>query len=67
MTVNGYTVVAHRPTNGNGNGVVILASVPRVGGYEYVVATMNNVMDDHWFSGYYTENLVNGVNAFYER
>jgi len=66
--VNGYAVIAHRPASANSEGIVILASVPRVsGGYEYVVATMNSLAQDHWFSGFYTDNLVNGINRYYER
>lgn len=61
--VNGYAVTAHKPYN---DGFVILATTYNNGRYEYVVATMNDIDDPHWFSGYYTENIVSAINRYYE-
>lgn len=66
-TVNGFTITAHH--NQATDGVLILGSraMNNELGYEYVVATMADISEGHWFSGYYTNNIVNAINHYYEK
>ena len=62
--VNGYAIIAHKAYS---DGFVIIGSTYHPSGdYEYVVATMNDIDDSYWFSGYYTSNIVSAINRYYE-
>lgn len=58
--MNGFTIIAHRPSGNHGRGTVILGVKPNRhaiylnnGGYEYVTAMVDRLSDAEWFWGHY--------------
>ena len=62
--VNGFTIVTAQRDRLDGGWWTILGVRRHPDGWEYVVARMRNLEDDHWASGEYTRHFKTATDKY---